>query len=825
MNTTHSNRLLSGRLFVCLLLTSLLLQPWFLVLPGEAAPSGILSKDASEAAEILGVQSQAEQLASYNKNGSIDRRDLPAINRLRALLLRKIFLAVTEVRSAENKLEIELAYTYKVLSRDREHVNFVNDMFTIMNFIQFSVLYTIEPYSRIHKQFKQSAVGTCVGAGLGGSLSIMNVLYNKFHKAGDLKPPSFLSHLLNGEPVGISELPPLVKRYMDYRSGGGPSHYEEMSAQWMKRYHADVTKKETLCGINDGKKKSPFVLNQRIVLLWSLITHIQNFDKQLLALLNETKNPEFGSSTRISSTPLATPLPPKAAAAARLLKVEALVAELQNGSADGDRKMDLQLSLLENILAGSMDLRNAADKVQGELNYQNDVVLAGLLGRRGAALQKLFELNFSQANTLGATAGWCYLNYRSKAGNQLFAIANGVGLGITTLSLLATHGGFKKIDTAPNSLADFFGLQKEGSYGFTPLVWDFMNSPDVERGGGKTRRQYLQDIWKQHKVVNVNIDNEHMKERLASMPTAKWDSIKLVVNRITLLSSLGEKLQEFDVELLSLLRSVWPADSGSVAGAAVDGLNLHAQQIAQVVGVSGLLPAALRGDEFSKLLITRNVLEAFLDVNANNATISRSIVIETQALQRMQRQRDQIVALTNIGNFYQIGVLGIISDALGLCKRKHEVLVGNRINIISGIIVGCAASTAFLEKQLLGLRFTKTDPNSLGDALGAPAEQSVKISPMLMRYLDTVPPLDDVPDSYPSTMTRRQALVRYWDQKVKKNPTKPSTAEKLSAFGGHHHWWDERIKLVGRRVAMLYDLRAILGTTNKNFAALLTSLD
>ena len=829
MKITIANDLSKGRFFVCLFLAALLIQPWFLLASVEAAVpinnSGALSKDAAEAADILEVRNQAEQLASYNRNGTVDRGDLPAVNKLRAAVLRKIFLAVTQVRSAENKLENELAYTYKLLSNDREHVNFVNDMFTIMNFMQFSVLYTIEPYSRIHKQFKQSGICTSVGSGLGASISILNVLYNRFHKVGNLKPPSFLSHLVNGSPVGISEFPPLVKRYMDYRSGGAASHYEDMNAQWGKRYNADVTKKETLAGIDDGKSKKQFELNRRIVLLWSLTTHIQYFDRQLLALLKETKSPEFGSSTRISSTPLSTPLPPKAAAAARILKVEGLIAELQNGSADGDRRMDLQLSLLENILGGSMELRDAADKVQGELNYQNDVVLAGLLGRRGKTLQKLFELNFIQANTMGATAGWCYLNYRSKAGNQLFAIANSVGLLINTLSLLATHGGFKKIDQGPNSLADFFNLQSEGSHGFTPMVWDFLNSPDTERGAGKTRRQYLQDIWKQHKVVNVNIDNDNMKARLASMPSAKWDSIKLVVNRITLLSSLGAKLEEFDGELLSLLRAGWTAETTSVSGRIVDGLNSYAQQGAEVVGVTGLVSAALSGDEFAKLQITRNLLEAFLEVNANNAVISRSIVIETQALQRMQRQRDKIVALTNIGNFYQIGILGIISDSLGLCKNEDLVLAGDRINIISGIIVGCAASTAFLEKQLLGLRFSKTDANSLGEALGVPTDQSVKLSPMLVRYLDTAPPSEELPPDHPATMTRRQCLIKYWDQKVKKNPTKQSTAEKLTAFGNHHHWWDERIKMVGKRVAMLYDLRATLGTTNKDFSALLNALN
>lgn len=822
MKITNDNGLSRVRSFASLFLTILLLQPWFLVLRSEAAASGTLSKDAAEAAEILGIRNQAEQLVSINQSG--DRRDLASINKLRAYVFRRVFLAVTEVRSAENKLEIELAYTYRVLSRDQEHVNFVNDMFTIMNFLQFGILYTIEPYSRIHKQFTQSAVCTSVGAGLGASISIVNVLYNRFHKAGNLKPPSFLSHLLNGAPVGISELPPIVKRYMDYRSGGGASHYEDMSAQWKKRYSADVTNKQSLAGIDDGKRKSPFILNKRIVLLWSLITHIQEFDRQLLALLNETKNPEFGSSTRISPAQPSN-LPPKAAAAARLLKVEGLVAELQNGAADGDRKLDLQISLLENILAGSMDLRNAADKVQSELNYQNDVVLAGLLGRKGKMLQKLFEANFIQGNTLGACAGWSYLNHYGKAGNELFAIANSVGLLITTLSLAATHGGFKKIDTGPNSLADFFGLQKEGSYGFSPLVWDFMNSADTERAAGKTRRQYLQDIWTSHHSVTVNIDKQRMKERLAAMPTAKWDSIKLVVNRITLLNSLGEKLQEFDAELLSLLRAVWPSDSASVAATVTDGLNSHAQQIATVVGVGGLVPSALQGDQYSKLVIARNLLEAYLDVNANSATITRSIVVESQALQRMQRQRDKVVAYTNIGNFYQVGILGIISDALGLSKNKQYVLVGNRINIISGLIVGCVAVTTFLEKQFVGQRFSKVEPNSLASILGIPADESVKISPMLMRFLDTVPPLDDVPPDYPSTMTRRQGLIRYWDQSVKKNPTKPSTAEKLAAFGSHHHWWDEQIKFVGRRVAMLYDLRATLGTTYKNFAALLTAID
>ena len=800
------------RSFLISILILLLLQPWFLTADTRAAVSS-LSAEAAQVAEILGVKKEAEQIHAYYNRGE----HTPNLSRLRALVLRKILLATLQVKSAENKLLTEIAYTNHVMARDQRHQNFVNEVFTIANFLQFGILYSIEGRSRIHNQFTQSAVCTSVGAGLGLGLPILSIMYNKVHKAGNLKPPAFLGAVLTGSAVDITELPPLVKRYMDFpEPGGATSRYEDMNVLWKKRYGADLSKKETLCAIDDGKSKNPFLLTKRIQLLWSLTTIVERFDRHILALLNEIKNPEFGAS-KTGQTTLG--LPAKAQEAARLLKIEPLVAELQSMNGHSDRKTDLQLTFLENVLSGSLELRNAADGAQLDLNYQYDVVLSGLMARRGNLLTKLFELNFSQTNILGACAGWSYLNHYPKAGNELFIVADSIGLGITTLSLLVTHGGFKKIDTEPNTLANFFGLRADG---FSPIVSEYLNSADPDITGSKPRKQYLLDLWKADRAVNVDLEKVRMQERLACMPSAKWNSIKLVVNRITLLSSLEQKFQEFDSQLLSLMRACWPAREEKVVTGTV--LSSHAQTGANILGVNSILPLALHGDESAKMQITRDIMEGYLDVNSASSRISRDIVLETQVKSRMERQRDSLIQLTNIVNFYQIGVLGITIDSLGLSTNDQYVLDGNRINIVSGIMVASLAATALLERAG-GPRPGRAEVNMLAEFLGRPAPESIKLSPLILRFLDSVPPSEDVAPEYGNNLTRRQCLVKFWNQSVQKNPTKQSVAEKLSASGKAHHWWTERLDLLAKRISMLYDLRAALNITQQNFAALLSALD
>ncbi len=818
-------RLIHGRCsrIVCVLVC-FLIQPWYLLSVSAAEINDALTPEAAQTADILGIRQEALQIIALQRRGENSETERHQLNDQRARVLRKIFEAVLQLQAAESHLEIELDYTKDAITRQQRRTNNVNQFFNTLNFAQLGVLYgMIEPYSNINNKFTQSAICTTVGAGVGTILPVIGILYNKRAKASHLTPPAFMSPYLNGKPVDGSNLPPLVVGYLDSRPPGqSSSRREALNAVWKERFKADMTKKETLFGIDDGKPRSQFYLNNRLVLLWSLYTAIGGFNSDLLSLLSQVRGSQSienqSASTRISS---ATSFGGGADDAARLLNLQPIIAELNSVDvSDGgsERKSELQITLLETLLSGSLNMAVASDTCQRELNYQYDVVLAKMLTRQGNFQQKLYEANFTQTGALSAIAGYCYLKGFSRAGSEIFLVSDGLGLGFTAVSFLALSGGWRKNETGPNSLADFFDLKPASQKGFSPLVMTYLNSPSPARADGKSRRQCLLEYWSKN-VSTVDLKNKKYLEKLGSMPSCKRDTIKLVLNRIALLSSLREQFNEFDVELLDLLRKVWPVTVATSSPCVNSGLTPSANAAATLLGVQGLLAKEKQLDQKAKLLITRQVLDGFLSVNTDTDVVGHEIDVEYQVLDRMVRFKDRIIQVTNNFNFLQLGILGIVSGSLGLSTNSQNVLAGNHITIVSGYLVNSLALATILE-QRGGFRPSKAEPNALGVAFGKNLQQ-VKLSPVMVRYLNTVAPVSQ------TNTSRREELQKYWRESkvLNVNTKRDSVVQKLSAEGNAHHWWSETINLMNNRITMLFDLRAVLKSSSIGFDELLKAVD
>lgn len=804
--------------------------------PGlRGSTTGGLNAQDAQTADILGIRQEVERL-NYLRHANASESGYRSEQlRLRGKILRKIMQAVFQVQAAEDRLESEMAWAYDMQARQRRKVDRVNQGFNAFNFAQLGILYgIIEPYSRIHKQFTQSAVGTCVGSGLAIGLPVLNIMYNRFlGGVGNYAPPGFMAYMIDGKPVDGSNLPPLVARYLDTAAPGAAlTRRQSMSALWKKRYSADLDKSSTLAGleIDPAKKQKPSVLNTRIVLLWSLFTNIQNFDKDLLALLENVSNFQPVGEGLVVAGRITPGLSGGAGEAAALLGITPLIEELRtlaDEPTESERKIELRTRLLEAILVGYLDMQIARDRCQEEMNYQYDVVMAQMLARRGRFLQKTYEANFIQTGTLGACAGWSYLNHYGKAGNQLFAVENAIGLGITTVSLAATHGGWRKNESGPNSLADFFNLRANGTHGFSPLVWNFINNPSSEEPG-KSRRQYLRDIWNKSSIAETDLSKPKNLEKLASMPSCKWDTIKLVKSRIVLLVSLSEQFCRFDQELLDLLNQIYPGTGGNgnddatgekIAAAA---LSSEGEGAATLLAVHPLLFAARttgKDTEGAKLEISRSLLGAFLDTSANANLLTHEIVVETQVVSQLAKYRDMAIQYTNIANFYQIGILGIISDGLGLCSKSKYVLYGDRLNLVSGgLILGLALGT--IVESHGGVRLSKATPSLLNNAFGRTSNVS-NLSPLMVKFLDSKAPRSS------TNLTRRNELVKYWKESklLNVNVERPSTVDKLCAEGRGHNWLSETINLINNRITMLYDLRAVLRSSNAGFDEVLRAVD
>lgn len=790
----------SFRSAVCVL-ACLLLQPWHLAISANAAEVA-LSADASQTADILGIRREAEQIIASRRGASSQR----------SFVLRRIFEAVLQLQAAESQLEFEINYTYDAIAREQRKENAVNQFLNAANFGQGSTFGIIEPVADMHNKFKlESKLGILSGA-IGTGLPVLGIVYGKFAKASHLTPPPFMSLYLNGKKVDGSNLPPLVVRYLNSPAPGeNRTRREVLSAVWKQRYKADINNEKTLAAIDDGKARNQGYLSGRLTLLWSLYTAIEEFDSDLLSLLNQLRgsaNVEYPlSKTRFGSS--------GAEDAARLLHIESLVAELNSLDADSERKRDLQLTLLETVLSASLEMAVAGDRCQKELNYQYDVVLAELTARQANVMQKLYEANFIENGVLGTRASYMFLKKKINPASRLLLVSSGISMGLTVLSFIAMHGGWRKNQTGPNSLADFFNQRPD--HGFSPLVYAYLSSASPSRADGKTRRESLMEYWTNNAATTVNLKNKRTLEKLGSMPSCKWDSIKLVVNRIALLTSLREEYNEFDVELLDLLRKAWPVTIATNSSDAKSGLNSSANAAATLLGVQGLLATNEQSDENAKLLITRQVLDGFLAMTADANVIGQEVDLEFKAVDRMERERDKIIQLTNNVNFLQSSVLGTTATSLGLTGKTSCIFATNQISIVLAALSGGLSLSTMLE-QRGGWRPGKAEPNALGVAFG---KNSHKLSPVTVRYLNMV-----APDS-PTNLSRREVLLKYWKESkvLSVNMNRESTVERLLAQGSAHHWWSETIHLINNRITMLFDLRAVMRSSNVGFGELLKAVD
>ena len=185
-----------------------------------------LDSRAMQAADLIGVRKQVEEIVSFQK-GRYDRQNVPLhLIDLRGRTYQSIMGGVCDVRVATNKIERELTYTYAQYRKEVSKIQEVDQMFNLMNFAQFSVLYSLEGLSRQKNQFNQSSILVAVSSGLGLLLPTMNIIYDKMARR-KAAPPERFSMLVEGVAVTDLKMPDLVARFMNSKSPGASQTRKE----------------------------------------------------------------------------------------------------------------------------------------------------------------------------------------------------------------------------------------------------------------------------------------------------------------------------------------------------------------------------------------------------------------------------------------------------------------------------------------------------------------------------------------------------------------------------------------------------------------------
>lgn len=272
-----------------------------------------------------------------------------------------------------------------------------------------------------------------------------------------------------------------------------------------------------------------------------------------------------GSSQLGSSIPLS----PGAKEAAQLLGLMPYVQRLYELKATGnsepgvmsDEQLALRVQLLDKILEQSLEVRVVADRIDRELAWT--YTGKGMLeARRQKRLNYLFTANFMQGGILGVLSGPQFLDHHPNTGGELLLVASSVGLLLSSLSLVASRSGTKKMDGEQTVLADVYSLNQPGTPLSSPgehdpiVVMKFLNSVPPNSLEHKTRKEALIEAWKKGQYLK-NHSEEHLnKLAVVTPPGTKYrEDIKLLGDRIRMLYDVQWTIEQLDAELLELMRA------------------------------------------------------------------------------------------------------------------------------------------------------------------------------------------------------------------------------------------------------------------------------
>lgn len=789
-----------------------------------------------QAANILSIQDEVKTLISLKKKEGLSPQEREELVALRTQVLRNVLIGSIDTDVACEKIEREITFTYDLLRKEERHLEQADSIFTLITFLQFGTLYTLEPYARLDGKFQRSAIMTGIASGLNIALPVAKLTYLRFHKVKDVEPKGLSKKIVSGRGIRNIKLPPLINKYLDTPfPGASESRRQHMYKIWESRYGTDAMAKEAILSLLDKKSKSKGELYNRIVHLWSLYGYVRDFDYELLSLLRiiktESKDPAVRNLDLVSSG-----VTKGGAEMAKLLHMEADVLRLKKLNASREsslEKRELELKFLERVLYASFEAKAVIARIKEEMNYSYDVILAQLLENRRKKLQLIYDVNFAQAGTFGSIASLLYLQGKTFKGNLMFVIGpSSIGLALTTMGLVFLRGGSMTTDRPPNSLAGFFELDTPRQYYLSPFIHHFLDSECPHSKEGLSHREELKRIWKERKVATVNLKKSKVKKLVSNLGRKK-DNIKIVSNRITLLDSLRIQIQLVQEQLFDLMIATQPTWYPSRQVAKDDNPRLTDVD----VQTASLLDLGWHLKEIKRLKVekpnsselndrylevTRRFTKANLDSGKVSANLEVETVIEQTAFDRLSRYRNLSVQLTNLLNFYQLGILGLVSDGfLGQTSDFQNNQAANIINIVSGMATSTLGLTAFLLRRG-GIRMTKAKANMLGPCLDVESVGKKKYSPLLLKFLNA-------PDiNSKKNLTHKQELINYWNSAqllTIKDVTKRSNAEKIVASGKHHHWWNESLKLLRNRITMMHDLKSILNLINRNVSSLAKTID
>ncbi|MBA3992675.1 MAG: hypothetical protein C0469_04050 [Cyanobacteria bacterium DS2.3.42] len=503
----------------------------------------------------------------------------------------------------------------------------------------------------------------------------------------------------------------------------------------------------------------------------------------------------------------------------RILELQAL------GGEPSEELLLNKAIVLRRLLLGYLEVRQTSDLLDEAIDDTYDAI-----DKQVRTVNRRVELaniaNFTTFGVLFNIGAAERLSKRFNNSSYLTFVGASLTAGIGAAAVALSYSGASIDRTRPNPLANIFGLNTV-SVPLPELVSKYINA--TPKGKTQSRKQAMLDLWKTEFGLKESITS---REILAAESTqGHRASVGLLNHRLALLFSLNALAEEFDSELLALLRAI---ESTSVP---TQTSNDSIQSVANQIGASGTEAAKLlqveqctadlihmkmagpsNGADLQALSLDLYVLEKILGAAFEVRQLVDRIDREKHyqfdvLLPQLVRVRDRANLLSNTANFTEIGVLKNI--AARDFYLKHTSAGVQKILIMDALSVAIAnANFVFLK---LYRRKQVSEINALANIFNFDVPSECRFSPLISAYLERVPP-----DST-NGMTRKQQLLERWKQ-VGRLSNKKGSAEALASMPSMHNKRVETIDLVNKRVEMLFDISGAVETLDAELLQLLTAV-
>lgn len=500
------------------------------------------------------------------------------------------------------------------------------------------------------------------------------------------------------------------------------------------------------------------------------------------------------------------------------------ILELQAaGGAPSEELLWNKAIVLKQLLLGYLEVRQTSDLLDEAIDETYDAI-----DKQTRSVNRRVELantiNFTTFGIIFNVAAADRLKLRFADSNALTFVGASLTASLGAAAVGLSYTGASIDQSRPNPLANIFGLDK-GSVQLPELVSKYIDA--TPNGKTQSRKEAMLELWKSEFGLK---ETSASREMLAAESTKRHRaSLGLLNKRLALLFSLNALAEQFDSELLALLRQIEstsvPTNGATLAvNKQIGARGIEAAKLLQVEQCAAdilttKMAGTRNGADLQTLALDLYMLEKILGAAFEVRQVVDRVDQEKHyqfdvLLPKLVQVRDRVNLLSNTATFTEIGVLK--NCAGGDFSRRNTPAGATKIMTMDAIAV--AISIANLAYLKLYRHKQDSQVNLLGNIFNLDSKSSeVRFSPLVFSYLESVPP-----DSA-NGLTRKQQLLDQWKREGRLS-NKKGNAEALASLPSMHNKRVETIELVNKRVEMLFDVSGAVETLDSGLLQLLTAV-